>query len=284
MFVGNNWEGTADVIDPRGNFAPVARINIIPDNEERMAEIYLDPSPPRLLPRDPRAGRRGQRPVRRRHVLDQRRPPADRLPAELRATSSRSTSPPARSSGASSSTASAPTTWRSRPTASKVAVSASTGNVVHILDIKTGREVGQFESGDSPHENTYSADGKRIYHASIGLVYTPADDTGQPTRARATATSRSSTRAPTRSSSASTWARSSTEAGYPDMSSAVRPMALSPRRAVRLLPGLVLPRLRRVRLQDRTGSAGRRPADLGRGHEHAAGAVPARLRPPRDRR
>jgi DNA-binding beta-propeller fold protein YncE len=56
-----------------------------------------------------------------------------------------------------------------------VAVSASTGNVVHILDTYTGQEVGQFPSGDSPHENNYSADGQRIYHASIGLVYTPAD-------------------------------------------------------------------------------------------------------------
>ena len=47
----------------------------------------------------------------------------------------------------------------------QVAVSASTGNVVHILDTKTGQEVGRFPSGDSPHENTYSDDGKRIYHA-----------------------------------------------------------------------------------------------------------------------
>src|SRR6185436_8403154 len=61
------------------------------------------------------------------------------------------------------------------PDGRHVAVSASTGNVVHILDISNGQEVGRFESGDSPHENTYSSDGKRIYHASIGLVYTPLD-------------------------------------------------------------------------------------------------------------
>ena len=56
-----------------------------------------------------------------------------------------------------------------------MAVSASTGNVVHILDMQTGQQVGVFPSGDSPHENTYSEGGDRIYHASIGLVYTPAD-------------------------------------------------------------------------------------------------------------
>ena len=57
-----------------------------------------------------------------------------------------------------------------------VVVSASTGNVVHALDTRTGKEVGRFPSGDSPHENNYSADGSRIFHASIGLVYTPADE------------------------------------------------------------------------------------------------------------
>src|SRR4029079_4583687 len=42
------------------------------------------------------------------------------------------------------------------PDGKHVAVSASTGNVVHILDVDTGQEVGRFDSGDSPHENTYS--------------------------------------------------------------------------------------------------------------------------------
>jgi DNA-binding beta-propeller fold protein YncE len=61
------------------------------------------------------------------------------------------------------------------PDGSKVAVSASTGNVVHVLDVKTGQQVGKFASGNSPHENVYSKDGSKIYHASIGLVFTPLD-------------------------------------------------------------------------------------------------------------
>jgi hypothetical protein len=42
LFVGNNWDGTADVVDPQ-SFTRLARINIVPDKAERMAEIQRDP-------------------------------------------------------------------------------------------------------------------------------------------------------------------------------------------------------------------------------------------------
>ena len=42
LYVGNNWDGTADVVDPQ-TFTKLARINIIPDIDERMAEIQSDP-------------------------------------------------------------------------------------------------------------------------------------------------------------------------------------------------------------------------------------------------
>jgi YVTN family beta-propeller protein len=61
------------------------------------------------------------------------------------------------------------------PDGKRVLVSDSTANKVHELDAATGKKVGEFASGDSPHENNYSADGRRIFHASIGLVYTPTD-------------------------------------------------------------------------------------------------------------
>jgi DNA-binding beta-propeller fold protein YncE len=90
-----------------------------------------------------------------------------------------------------------------------------------------GQEAWQFPSGDSPHENTYSSDGKLIYHASIGLVYTPAD---QPQF--------DSTKGDRRFEIVNTdthqviktydMGQKLAEAGYPNMSSAVRPMALSP--------------------------------------------------------
>ena len=53
-------------------------------------------------------------------------------------------------------------------------------NVVHVIDTRDGRKTGEFASGDSPHENNYTPDGSRIFHASIGRVYTPSADRARP--------------------------------------------------------------------------------------------------------
>src|SRR3954453_12508315 len=42
LYVGNNWDGTADVIDPF-KLKRLARINIVPDKAERIAEIQASP-------------------------------------------------------------------------------------------------------------------------------------------------------------------------------------------------------------------------------------------------
>jgi hypothetical protein len=42
IFVGNNWEGTTDIVDP-STFQRLKRINVVPDREERMAEIQRNP-------------------------------------------------------------------------------------------------------------------------------------------------------------------------------------------------------------------------------------------------
>ena len=47
-------------------------------------------------------------------------------------------------------------------------------------DPATGKLLRTFASGDTPHESNYSKNGNRIFHASIGRVYTP----GRLTRAR----------------------------------------------------------------------------------------------------
>lgn len=44
-------------------------------------------------------------------------------------------------------------------------------------EIKLGDRLRTFESGETPHESNYTSDGDRILHASIGRVYTPLDDT-----------------------------------------------------------------------------------------------------------
>ena len=175
MFVGNNWEGTADVIQPRGKFRHIARINIIPDHDERMQEILLDP-------------------VRLGYFLGIRELVGegnDQFVDDMFTSHDGrilAVSRPSFRDVVGIKLATGEIKWRFvvdgqrsdhmdvSPDGKHVAVSASTGNVVHVLDLKTGEEVAKFPSGDSPHENFYTEDGERLYHASIGLVYTPADD------------------------------------------------------------------------------------------------------------
>jgi hypothetical protein len=83
-----------------------------------------------------------------------------------------------------------------------------------------------MSAGDSPHENAYSEDGELIYHASIGLVYTPAD--------RPQVDSTKGKRYFQVVDADTNWVierinmgRKLEQAGYPNMSSAVRPMTFS---------------------------------------------------------
>ena len=146
------------------------------------------------------------------------------------------------------------------PDGTRLLVSASTARKVHALDTRTGKIVGSFESGDQPHENNYSADGSKIFHASIGTVFTPTDDP----LLDATKGDRwfeivdAKTLQVLRRLD---MGKKLAEAGYPGMSSAVRPMARRPGRAVRVLPGLVLPRLRRVRPRRGPRDPARAPAE-----------------------
>jgi hypothetical protein len=177
VFVGNNWEGTADILrfDPEaGQFTPIARLNIIPDIEERMQEILTDPERLAFFLGIRMAVGEGND----QFVDDMYSTNDGRLLIVSR---------PSLADVVGIEIATGEIVWRFRvdgqrsdhmglsPDGRHVAVSASTGNVVHILDVETGQEVWRFPSGDSPHENTYAADGSRIFHASIGRVYTPTD-------------------------------------------------------------------------------------------------------------
>lgn len=229
VFVGNNWDGTADILrfDPAaGTFTHLAELNIIPDIEERMLEILMDP-------------------VRLGYFLGIRMLVGeghDQFVDDMYSTSDGAmliVSRPSLRDVIGMDLATGEIVWRFvvdgqrsdhmglSPDGTRVAVSASTGNVVHILDTATGVEAGRFESGDSPHENTYSRDGSRIYHASIGLVYTPLD---QPAF-DATKGLRYFQVVDTRDNSILKridMGQKLEEAGFPDMSAAVRPMALAP--------------------------------------------------------
>ena len=194
LFVGNNWDGTADVVDPRGEFERLDRLNIIPDLEERMAEIITDPV--RLgyfLAIRELIGEGHDQFVDDMFTSNDGRL-SDRLAAELRRRRRDRPRQTARSSGASSSTASAPTTWRSRPTARTSRSRPRPATSSTCSTPRTGEESGSFESGDSPHENNYSEDGR----ADLPRQHRPGLHAGRRTRGwtrpRATASSRSSTR------------------------------------------------------------------------------------------
>ena len=226
IFVGNNWDGTADVLYPRGEMRRIDRLNIIPDYEERLAEIMLDP-------------------VRYGYFLGIRTligEGNDQFVDDMYTSNDGRLLIVSRPSFADVVAIDLKTeeiVWRFvvdgqrsdhmaiSPDGRQVAVSASTGNVVHVLNVRTGEEEGRFDSGDSPHENTYSEDGERIYHASIGLVYTPADnpilDSTKGERYFQVVDAKTF-----EVLKRIDMGEKLAEAGYPGMSSAVRPMAISP--------------------------------------------------------
>ncbi|MEU0743352.1 YncE family protein [Streptomyces sp. NPDC006134] len=174
LFVGNNWEGTADVIESTGDFGKVGRIDVVPDKEERMAEIKADP-------------------IRWIYFLGIRASVGeghDQFVDDMYSTpdgSSVVVSRPSFADVVSIDLATGRVDWRFpvdgyrsdhmavSPDGKRVAVSASTANTVHVLDIETGRELGSFATGDKPHENVFSKDGKYIWNMSIGEVNTSLD-------------------------------------------------------------------------------------------------------------
>jgi len=225
LVVSNNWDGTADFIDSK-SFARLLRLNIIPDAQERMLEILS--SPDRLgyfLAIQQLVGEGHNQYVDDsftsqdgRYLYVSRPSFADVVAFDL---------------------VTQQIVWRApvegyradhmaiSPDGQRLAVSASTARKAHIIDTASGQIVGSFDSGDQPHENNYSQDGKLIFHASIGTIYTPTDqpvfDTSKGDRWFQVV-------------DANTFevlkrvdiGQKLAEAGYPDMSSAVRPMAIAP--------------------------------------------------------
>jgi DNA-binding beta-propeller fold protein YncE len=225
LTVGNNWDGTADLIDPV-KFSRLERINIVPDLAERMREIQTNPvSLGYFLAVRQLIGEGHDQFVDDaftsndgRFLYVSRPSLADVIGMSLETKK---------------------IVWRTKVEGNRsdhmaisadgkrLLVSASTARKVHVIDTSNGKIIASFESGDSPHESNFSKDGSLIYHASIGMVYTPADDPSFAT------------------SKGDRWfeivdaktyqvkkridmGQKLKEAGFPDMSSAVRPMALAP--------------------------------------------------------
>ena len=224
LAVSNNWDGTVDIVDA-GSFKRLKRIDIIPDREQRIAEIHADPTATFYYDNiralvgeghdqyadDAFTSADGR-------LLYVSRPSfADVVAIRIR-------------TGAIA--------WRTHidgyradhmalsPDGRRLLVSASTARRVDVIDTASGAVVDGFASGDSPHESNYSRNGKRIFHASIGLVYTsdddPAADAAKGERVFEIVDAKTY-----EVRQRIDMGRELAEAGYPGMSSAVRPMTFS---------------------------------------------------------
>ncbi len=174
MFVGNNWDGTADVIRSRGDYARLGRINVIPDRAARLREIYLNPAKLAFF----LGTRQGPGEGHDQHIDDMYTTPDGTALVVSR---------PSFADVVSIDLATGALRWRFpvsgyradhmavSPDGTRVAVSASTSNTVHVLDIRTGAQLGSFGAGDKPHENIYTDGGTRLWNMSIGEVNTDRD-------------------------------------------------------------------------------------------------------------
>ena len=224
LVVSNNWAGTADLVDPH-RFTRLERLNVIPDKAQRVAEIEADPTAKFYFDNiralvgeghdqyvdDGFVSRSG------RIVFFSRPSFADVVAIDVKTNAIR---------------------WRTHvdgyradhmalsPDGRRLLVSASTARTIDVLDTADGAIVGRIASGDQPHENNFSRDGSRIFHASIGTVYTDSDDPSQD----ATKGERVFEIIDARTLQVIKkldMGEKLAEAGHPDMSPAVRPMALS---------------------------------------------------------
>ena len=169
VVAGNNWDGVITIFDP-STFEIIKKISAMPDREERFEEIYSG------IKRRLAAGVI-------REVIGEGN---DQLVDDMFTSNDGRyiyASRPSFADVVAIDVNSGEIVWRTpveglradhsaiSPDGKTFLVSASTVKKVHAIDVSTGKIIGGFESGDQPHENTYSQDGKKIYHASIGKVF-----------------------------------------------------------------------------------------------------------------
>jgi DNA-binding beta-propeller fold protein YncE len=225
LFVGNNWDGTVDVVDPQA-FKSLEKLNVIPDRDQRQLEVLTDPARLGYFIAIGQLVGEGHN----QYVDDMFSSHDGRLLYVSR---------PSFADVVAIDLASRHIVWRTRvdgyradhmaisPDGTRLVVSASTARTVDVIDTGTGMIVGRFPSGDQPHENNFSRDGKLIYHASIGAVYSPLPEP------EFSATKGERIFEVVDASTLQVLKRIDmgkklAEFGRPGMSSAVRPMAFSP--------------------------------------------------------
>jgi YVTN family beta-propeller protein len=250
MFVGNNWAGTATVVGARSLRVLKTGIDLIPDKQQELADIYANPERLALY----LAIQQGPGEGHDQYVDDMFTTRDGRLLAVSRPSFGDVVwidIAKAAAGDPDSIVVEQPMDgYRTdhmglSPDGTRLLVSDSTERQViefSMVDqtlpdgteVTIGQRLRTFESGETPHESNYTPDGKRIFHASIGKVYTPGD-TGLPVPIGPNQDQLKGDR----------WfeivgndsfhvkrrwdmGKELAEAGYPGMSSAVRPMAIAP--------------------------------------------------------
>ncbi|MFL6025162.1 MAG: YncE family protein [Marmoricola sp.] len=190
MLVGNNWAGTASIVDAHSLKLLRTGVNFVPDKDQEIADIQK--SPDRLayyylIQQGPGEGHDQYvddmfTTNNGKYVAVSRPSFADVVWIDLAKAAAGDPSSIVREQQMDG--------YRTdhmglSPDGRRLLVSDSTKNQVieySMVDetvgsqqIKMGDRLRTFPSGETPHENNYSPDGSLIYHASIGKVYTPGD-------------------------------------------------------------------------------------------------------------
>ncbi len=190
MLVGNNWAGTATIVDAKTRELLRTGVNFIPDKAQEIADIKKNPGQLAfylLIQQGPGEGhdqyvddmfttKDGKyvavsRPSFADVVwIDIEKAAAGRTDSIVREqqmdgyrTDHMGLSPDGRRLLVSDSTK------------AQVIEYSMVDETIGSKQIKMGDRLRSFPSGETPHENNYSPDGTRIYHASIGKVYLPGD-------------------------------------------------------------------------------------------------------------
>jgi YVTN family beta-propeller protein len=246
MWVGNNWAGTATIIDENSLEVLKTGVNLVPDRAQELRDIRLNPARLALflLVRNLPGEGHDQfvddmfTTTDGKHLAVSRPSLGDVVWIDIaKATSTGGVASIAREQKIDG--------YRTdhmavSPDGRRLLVSDSTKRQVIEFSmvnetfegkqIALGDRLRTFESGETPHESNYTADGQRIFHASIGKVYTPYDNPKQPLHDQIKGDRWFQIVNNGDFTVAKRWqmGKELAEAGHPGMSAAVRPMALAP--------------------------------------------------------
>ena len=162
IVVGNNWDGTIDIYDPHTH-QRIKKLNAVPDKEERLEELTSSIKRRIVSTFIKEVIGEGNHQMvddmfpsnDGRHLFISRPSFADVIALDVN-TGEIIWRTPVEGSRSDHSAIS--------PDGKTFLVSASTAGKVHAIDTATGKIVNEFDSGDQPHENTYSKDGQRGAH------------------------------------------------------------------------------------------------------------------------